>query len=277
MTAVAPQAADRDRGATERGKTVAARPDGGFDAPALKAFALLETIAAMDHAPTLAELTESIDLPKPTLHRWLMMLEGAGLLLRQPDGRRYELSGRANALAFAILSNNAGALLRHRVLERVVAELGESCNLTVLHGSEVTYLDRVEASLPLRVAFQRGSRVPAHCSASGKLFLAFLTPAKRDRLFATLSLDAYTPATLTDRAALQSELNRIREQGYAFDDEEFLSGLFCIAVPIIDKSKRECIAGLALQAPVMRVSRANAQERLPVLLAAAEELAAILV
>jgi IclR family transcriptional regulator, acetate operon repressor len=244
--------------------------------PTLKAFSLLETIASMDHAPTLAELTESANLPKPTLHRWLAMLEGAELVQRLPDGRRYELAARARSLAFAILSNTPGSTLRHQILERVVRDLGESCNLTILDGGEVMYLDRVEAMLPLRVAFQKGSRVPAHCSASGKLFLAMMSPAKREKLLNTLTLDRYTQNTLTDSTALKEELSRIRRQGYAFDDEEFLSGLFCIAVPINDKSRRECVAALALQAPVVRLSSQNAADRLPVLRTAADAVAATL-
>ena len=132
----------------------------------------------------------------------------------------------------------------------------------------MTYLDRVEATLPLRVAFQKGSRVPAHCSASGKLFLAMMSPAKREKLLNTLTLDRYTQNTLTDPSALKDELSRIRRQGYAFDDEESLSGLSCIAVPITDKTGRDCIAALALQAPIVRLSSNNAAERLPALRAA---------
>ena len=250
--------------------------DAPDSSPALKAFGLLEAIAAMDHAPTLAELTDSAGLPKPTLHRWLTMLEGAELIRRMPDGRRYELAERATALAFAILSNNPGTTQRHQILQRVVRDLGESCNLTVLQGSEVMYLDRVEASLPLRVAFQKGSRVPAHASASGKMFLAMMPPAKRERLIGTLRLERHTANTLTEPDALSAELTRVKRQGYALDDEEFLSGLFCIAVPILDRSGGGCLAALALQAPVVRLSRENAQERLPVLREAAEALAATL-
>lgn len=244
--------------------------------PALKAFSLLEIIAGMDHAPTLAELTEAANLPKPTLHRWLAMLESAELIRRMPDGRRYELAARATSLAFAILSNSPGSTQRHQILERLVRQLGESCNLTILEGGEVMYLDRVEATLPLRVAFQKGSRVPAHCSASGKMFLAMMSPARRNRLLSTLILDRYTPNTIVEINALNEELALIRRQGYALDDEEFLSGLFCIAVPVIDKTRRECVAALALQAPVVRLSRDNATERLATLSAAAEALSAIL-
>lgn len=253
-----------------------AMEDAPESSPALKAFGLLETIAAMDHAPTLAELTEAANLPKPTLHRWLTMLEGAELLRRLPDGRRYELASRATALAFAILSNNPGSTQRHQILARVVRTLGESCNLTVLEGSEVMYLDRVEAAAPLRVAFQKGSRVPAHASASGKLFLAMMPPAKRDRLIGTLTLERYTANTLVDAEALRAELGRIKRDGFAFDDEEFLSGLFCVAVPIFDHNGRDCLAALALQAPVVRVSRTNAAERVSALREAAEALAVTL-
>lgn len=244
--------------------------------PALKAFGLLEAIAAMDHAPTLAELTEVANLPKPTLHRWLTMLEGAELLRRLPDGRRYELAERATALAFAILSNNPGSTRRHQILQGVARNLGESCNLTVLQGAEVMYLDRVEAALPLRVAFQKGSRVPAHCSASGKLFLALMPRSRRERLLSSLALVRHTDNTLTDPAALEAELSQIKRQGYALDDEEFLNGLFCIAVPILDRAGRDCVAALALQAPVVRLGRENAPERLPVLREAAIALAATL-
>lgn len=244
--------------------------------PALKAFGLLEAIAVMEQAPTLAELTEVANLPKPTLHRWLTMLEGAELLQRLPDGRRYELAARATSLAFAILSNNPGSTRRHQILQGVARDLGESCNFTILQGSEVVYLDRVEAALPLRVAFQKGSRVPAHCSASGKLFLAMMPKPKRARLLATGPLDRHTDNTLTDPAALEAELVRIKKQGFALDDEEFLSGLFCIAVPIFRRDGLECIAALALQAPVVRLSRANAEERLPALRSAALGLAATL-
>ena len=244
--------------------------------PALKAFSLLEIIAGMDHAPTLAELTEAANLPKPTLHRWLAMLESAELIRRMPDGRRYELAARATSLAFAILSNNPGSTQRHQILERLVRELGESCNLTILEGGEVMYLDRVEATLPLRVTFQKGSRVPAHCSASGKMFLAMMSPARRNRLLGTLILDRYTANTIVEINALNAELALIRRQGYALDDEEFLSGLFCIAVPVVDKTRRECVAALALQAPEVRLSRNNATERLATLNVAAEALSAIL-
>ena len=245
---------------------------------ALKPLNLLEAVAGLQHPATLAELAVSMGVPKPTMHRWLGSLETAGLLQRTPDGRRYELARRASRLAFSILSNKPSGAVRHDILRRVVHEVGEACNLTVLDGTSVTYLDRVESTWPLRITFQQGSKVPAYCSASGKLFLALMPPAKRDPILNEMTFDRLTENTVTDKAVLLKELASIRRDGYALDREEYLSGLVCLAVPIYQNKGRSriCVAALAIQAPVTRVSQANILTKLPVLQSAAETLTSTL-
>lgn len=244
----------------------------------LKPLALLEFVAAREHPVTLAEVAANLDVPTPTLHRWLAALTDAGLLQRAPDGRHFELAPRASQLAFSILANRPGAALRHSILQCFAQEVGESCNLTVLHGSQVTYIDRVEAKWPLRISFQRGSHVPVHCSASGKLFLAMMPPAKCDATLDSLSLDRFTESTIADRDLLLVELKAIRKQRYALDREEYLTGLVCIAAPIFQQigRSRSCVAALAIQAPVARLSCERIVEKLPALQSAAETLAATL-
>jgi DNA-binding IclR family transcriptional regulator len=243
---------------------------------ALKPLALLEAVASMQHPASLAELSINVGVPKPTMHRWLGSLEDAGLIQRTPDGRRYELAARASQLAFSILSNRPGGAIRHEILKRVVHEVGESCNLTVLDGTQVTYLDRVESKWPLRVTFQQGSKVPAYCSASGKLFLALMQPAKRDLLLTEIKFEPLTENTVTDKPALLKELADIRRDGYALDREEYLSGLVCLAVPIFHQKGRSrvCAAALAIQAPVTRLSHAEMLTKLPILQNAAKSLGA---
>jgi IclR family transcriptional regulator, acetate operon repressor len=238
---------------------------------ALKPLSLLERVAAQDHPVTLAETAAETGLPRPTAHRWLNALAASGLLQRTPDGRRFEIGPEAVRLAFSILSNAPAAALRRDILERLVAEVGESCNLTVLDGSQVVYVDRVEAVWPLRIAFQRGSKVPAHCSASGKLFLALSPPAARDRVLRASVLERFTDSTLTEREALDAEFAEIRRRRYALDREEYLQGLVCVAVPILQRvgRARACVAALALQAPVARMSLDGLIEKLPALRRAA--------
>lgn len=250
-----------------------ARPDG--DTPALRLFGLLEVIAEKDQSFNLQALVEETGLPKPTLHRMLQQLEAAGLIQRNGDGRQYGTGLRLRRLAENLLLNSTSHGARHMVLRRLVEEVGESCNLTAFSGGEVLYLDRVETAAPLRFYLHPGSRVPAHCSATGKLFLAQLAPAQRQRLLANVELERYTQNTLTDHAQLEAELERVKRDGYAMDDEEFLPGLVCIGVlvPAADGGKSNL--GLALQAPVMRVTRDKVLQLLPALQRAAGALAAI--
>ncbi|ULX52660.1 IclR family transcriptional regulator [Cupriavidus taiwanensis] len=250
-----------------------ARPDG--DTPALRLFGLLEVIAEKDQSFNLQALVEETGLPKPTLHRMLQQLEAAGLIQRNGDGRQYGTGLRLRRLAENLLLNSTSHGARHMVLRRLVEEVGESCNLTAFSGGEVLYLDRVETAAPLRFYLHPGSRVPAHCSATGKLFLAQLAPAQRQRLLGNVELERYTQNTLTDHGQLEAELERVKRDGYAMDDEEFLPGLVCIGVlvPAADGGKSNL--GLALQAPVMRVARDKAVQLLPALQRAAAALAAI--
>ena len=246
----------------------------GGDTPTLRLIALLEVIAAKDERVSLQRLVEDTGLPKPTLHRMLQQLESAGLLQREGDGRLYGTGVRLRRLAENLLMNDSHHGARHAVLRRLVEEVGESCNITALSGSEVMYLDRVETAAPLRFYLHPGSRVPAHCSASGKLFLAQMSPAQRRRLFGHVPLERYTGKTIADFAALEREVARVAKDGYALDDEEFLPGLLCIAVPVPSDAGRAAL-GVAIQAPVMRASAETAQRWLPALRRAAEALSAI--
>jgi len=247
------------------------------DTPTMRLFALLEVIAAKDQRYSLQALVEETGLPKPTLHRMLQQLEGAGLLQREGDGRQYGTGTRLRRLAENLLLNDSHHGARHVVLRRLVEEVGESCNITALSGSEVVYLDRVETAAPLRFYLHPGSRVPAHCSASGKVFLAQMSPAQRRRLLAHGPLTAYTAKTVTNLAKLEKELKRIQADGYALDDEEFLPGLLCIAaiVPVAAGPARLSNLCVAIQAPIMRLGAAKAKALLPALQRAALALSRI--
>lgn len=244
------------------------------DTPAQRLLALLEVIAEKDQYFTLQSLVDETGLPKPTLHRMLQQLENSGMLQREADNRHYSKGARLRRLAENLLLNDTVQGARHAVLADLVREVGESCNITALSGSEVLYLDRVETSAPLRFYLHPGSRVPAHCSASGKLFLAQMGATQRRRLLAEMPLEKFTRNTITDIEALEDEIAQIKEQGFAFDDEEFLPGLLCIAV-LAPSSTGISNTGLAIQAPVMRMDRERAQACLPVLERAAAAIARI--
>lgn len=244
------------------------------ETPTLRLFALLELIASKDAFVSLQGLVEETSLPKPTVHRMLQQLEGAGLLIREADGRHYGTGARLHRLAESVLLNATQHGARHAVLRNLAEELGESCNITALSGDEIVYLDRVETSEPLRFYLHAGSRVPVHCSASGKMILSQMSPARRRKLLAHAPLQAFTPNTVVDLDALEGELTRNRHDGFALDDQEFLSGLVCIAVLVPHPNRRSNLC-VAVQAPAIRLSPDMAPDLLPALQRAAEAISDI--
>jgi DNA-binding IclR family transcriptional regulator len=244
------------------------------DTPTLRLIALLEVVASRDQLFSLQGLAEETGLPKPTLHRMLQQLESAGLLQREGDGRHYSTGVRLRRLAENLMLNNTYHGARHAVLRHLVDEVGESCNITALAGNEVVYLDRVETAAPLRFYLHPGSRVPAHCSASGKLLLAQMSPAQRRRLLGHAPLAAYTPKSVVDLEQLEQSLKDVRRDGYALDLEEFLPGLLCVAVLVPSENQRSNLC-VAVQAPTMRLTPESALKLLPALQRAAAALAQI--
>lgn len=240
----------------------------------LRAVSVLEAVVAAQQPAALAELTGVVRLPKPTLYRMLGMLQSAGLVVREPGARRYAPGPRLAALGRNVMLNASLRAERRAILARLVEEIGETCNFTMLDGAQVVYVDRVEAAWPLRMTLTSGSHVPLHCTASGKLLLALLPKASRERLTARLGLARYTDSTITDAKRLAAELSRIRANRYATDNEEFHAGLVCVAVPVLGK-KRAC-AALAVHAPVSRMPLERALSYLAVLRRAASAMASTL-
>ena len=206
----------------------------------------------------------------------LQQLEGGGLVQREGDSRHYSTGLRLRRFAENLLANGTFHGARRRVLRALVDEVGESCNITAFVGGEVVYLDRVETAAPLRFYLHPGSRVPAHASASGKIFLSQMPQLQRTRLLQAAPLERCTPATLTDLAAVELELEAVRDDGYGLDREEFLPGLVCVAVPVpaADPAGRST-ACVALQAPAVRLPIARALQWLPALQKAARALSRI--
>jgi DNA-binding IclR family transcriptional regulator len=161
---------------------------------------------------------------------------------------------------------------RRSIVRSLVDEIGETVNLTALANDEVFYLDRIETRWPLRLHLEPGSRVPLHCTASGKLFLASMAPARRARVLDEIELSPFTIHTITDRIRLEAELQKIADCDYALDQEEFLMGLNAVAVPVRSE-KGSVIAAIACHAPSARLDLETAIRHVPKLRAAATRLA----
>lgn len=244
--------------------------------PALKVFAVLEAIASQQRPLAISELAALLGVPKPTMHRIVRQLDSEGLLQREPNRRVYGPGPRLLNFAIGTVRSSMQSAPRHAVLATLSAAVGETCNFGMMTGNAIVYLDRVEASWPFGLKFEPGSRVPLHCTSVGKLLLSVQPRRRRDELIRATTLARYTENTITDPNALHRELEEIRKRGYSIDNQEFLAGVVCLAVPVRD-SKGTICAGLAISAPHARMSVAESIAHLPTLVAAAEQLATYLV
>lgn len=224
----------------------------------LRSFAVLDYVVRAGHPVLAADIASHLGLPKPTVYRMIEQFVAEGFLHRQFANRRVATGPRLTDLAFGILRGSVQHVPWRQVLNTLVMEVGETCNVGALDGGEIVYFDRVEAThWPLRLHFHVGSKVPLHCTAIGKLFLAFLPEAKSAALIRRIEFTSYTQATITTSEALKAELDRVRGEGVSVDREEYLAGVVCLAAPIFN-TRREITAGIAIQAPAARMPVSDA-------------------
>ena len=239
----------------------------------LRQLLVLEELARLGSA-TATEVNAKLGLPKPTIHRLFATLEEEGFVQRTLDGRGWEPGPRARAMSAGLLSTTSIRAARLAILRDVSREIGETCNIALPGNDGMVYLERVETEWPLRIQLPVGTRVPFHCTASGKLFLSSLPTAARQRFIKTLTLRRYTANTITDGSRLDAEASRIDANGHATDNGEFMDGMIAVGVPVHDANGR-LLATLTSHAPVQRMDLSTALTFLPRMQQAARELGSL--
>ena len=208
-----------------------------------RALSLLDLVSFSDHELSLGEIAARSGLAKSTAHRLLRTLELRGFVARNPVNGTYR-PGLKNFRGFQ------GGPLVHRALADLAERSGEAANLGALAGAMVLYVDRADSPQALRWQLGVGERVPAHCSGLGKAILAHIRRDAVERLLPP-RLEALTGNTITDRGAFLEQLAAVRRRGYALDDEEFMEGVRCVAVPIIGPGG-DAVAAVSISGPAFR-------------------------
>lgn len=244
----------------------------GSSSQMLRALSMIQAVAESSRPLSVVELVEILDLPKPTVHRIAIQLEEEGYLQRSPIDKRFKIGRQLKNLAFDILSNNSVGAARHAILQALSKEIGETCNCTMLDGNHTIYFDRVETNWPIKIALHPGSKLPLHATASGKLFLANMKPKERQRLLRAAPLHRHTDRTLVSPDLLEDELKKIKEEGVGYDNEEFLTGMVAIAIPVFNNENKVCFT-VAVHAPTIRMTIENLRQYIPSLRKAASALA----
>jgi len=178
---------------------------------------------------TLSEIARRAELHPSTTSRLVRTLSQRGFLSYDEQQGLYRIGSRLLNLA----GNTPPAQLlidkSRKLLEKVQAEFDETVNLSVREGTHIVYLDSIPSSQPLRMFTEIGARIPLHATGGGKALLTGLSDRQITDIFAGITLEKFTPQTLTDVESLIAEVRKCEERGYAFDIEERQAGVVCVA------------------------------------------------
>ncbi|MFN8371277.1 MAG: IclR family transcriptional regulator [Anaerolineae bacterium] len=212
------------------------------------------------HSMTPKALADALGVDRSTAYRILCTLAAHGFVERDPLSEQYIVSSRKIfALGSTIGASSHWPSLATPWLKQLRDETGEAVNIAVLQGSEVVYVNNLPSLEAITVGPLLGLRRPIYVSAVGKAIVAFLPEDEREDIINQLNLKSMTSHTITSRDVLRAELQQVREQGYAVDDEETFIGVRCIAAPLYDHSN-QVIASMGLSGPASRVTRERTAE-----------------
>jgi DNA-binding IclR family transcriptional regulator len=214
----------------------------------------MQILSAFDSEHTdrgVSEIAQATGLHKATAHRIMMTLLRGGFLERTADGRRFRMGLRVVELGLGALRRLDLRRAAFPYMEQLVERFEETCDLGIYDRGCVLYVEVVHSKHSLTIAARIGRRLPAHCTASGRVFLAFLPPEVVEPVLKA-PLTACTARTVTSPARLREELEATRQRGYAIDDEEFEDGIRAVSAPIRDIDGN-VIAALSMPGPINRM------------------------
>jgi len=213
------------------------------------------------------EVAAKLKVAKSSAHDLMSSLAKLGFLNKTEDNR-YRLGWRLVTLSETLLATMELRKEAHPVLEDLASQYQETIHLAVLDDTQAVYVDKLEGRQAVRVELTSlGARLYAHCSALGKVLLAYRDEEDVKRLIQTAGLPPFTDNTITDEQELLENLVKIRKQGFAYDLEEILPDLCCVAAPIYDYSGR-VIAAISMSIPAFRFRRSQTEFRDAVIRAA---------
>lgn len=201
-----------------------------------RGLAIIRVFNAERPSMTVSEIAQVSGLTRAAVRRFLLTLTDLGYV--HPKRSRFELTPQVLELGYAYLSALAFPDIALPHLEKLVTETGEASEGSILDRGDVVYVVRVPGSALMTMSVNIGARRPAYATAMGRVLLASLRPTQLDEYLQSARLAPVFPNTITDKAALRTELDTVREQGFALVNQELEVGLVAVAVPIRDRNGR---------------------------------------
>jgi IclR family KDG regulon transcriptional repressor len=239
-------------------------------AAVLKVFAILQALSERSETG-ISDLSVRLAMPKATVYRFLQTMMTLGYVHQQADSERYGLTMRAFELgAKALQYPDLVDLAKHH-MQMLADKTGETVHLGTLIDSEIIYVHKIDSRHTLGMYSKVGRRAPLHCTAIGKVLLAWEHPERRDRILDGAEFKRFRDKTIVERGPFLAELERVRLQGFGEDREEFDDHIRCLGIPIFDRLNQP-IAGMSISFPTFRYDDQKAPEIIAMLTAASRDI-----
>ncbi len=224
------------------------------------------------HQPLrLSEIIQATQSNTASITRILHTLTHLGFVKRDRH-RRYHLTPKVLGLGYAGVTALGWRQVAHHFLEQLSASIRETVNMSVLEGTDILYIARINQGPFLPFDLQLGSKLPVYCTSMGKAMLAFSPKEVIERILDDTEFRALTHRTITSKKKYLQELDKVRKQGYAINDEELSVGLRSVAAPVKDQ-QGWAMAALNIAVPTRRYSRPQVEKKLaPLVISTAREI-----
>ena len=241
---------------------------------AARALALVEFVAA-EGKTSFMDILRSLGLPRSSTHELLQTLTSTGWLEHDPRSKLYSLGLRAWQVGELYRGHRNLADIAKPVMDRLAHTVGETVQLARLDGIENVYIAISESEQAMRLASRVGGRLLAHATGLGKALLSMVEPSDVERRLRSLQLPQYTEKTITDVDRLMVIIGEARRNGYALDDEEYMSGCRCVAVPLTDEESG-VLSAMSISMPTSRTDEGWPESFMIPLATAAHEIRSVL-
>lgn len=221
-----------------------------------KAIDIINYIADQEHGQGATEISEALGYGVSATYHLLNTLKESNIITQDEKTKKYQLGLKLWKLGMVAYRQNSIAITLKPHLTRLRDYTGETSNLTILDGNEIVYVAQEESDKLIKMFTKTGATAPLHCTASGKIFLAYMEEDQRNETIDSLDLVRFTDNTITDKSLLKEELQRIKESGYGFDIEERDEDVSCIAAPVFGPDN-EVMACISISGPHNRFTREN--------------------
>jgi DNA-binding IclR family transcriptional regulator len=224
-----------------------------------RAFAILEFLDGSRRGWNISELSRKLRIPKSTTHVIVLTLERLGYLTLDPRTREYSLGLRVSGLGRGLMKSLSLPDRALRPMHWLVGVTRCTAQLAVMADDQAMYIQKVEGPGLIQFDSYVGKRTNLHCTGVGKVLLAYASEQKQEHILNRKSFAHYTNKTITSPSLLRKELAKVRQRGYAIDDEEEELEVRCVAVPVFNQLN-EFMAGLAIAGTVGQIRDENIDE-----------------